>query len=96
MTCEITNVTDSAWDCIFVGYTDTITELQLGLLLSCMVAMPLYAKYEDPVVAAVGLALVSGPMFVVLPTFVQGVAWVVLFLALTVAIFTVMYRTVLT
>ncbi len=96
MTCEIVNVTDTAWDCMFDGYLDTSTELQLGLMVSLMVAVPLYAKYEDPVMPAVGLALVAGVMWPVLPSFAKGVAWVILFAALTLAVFTIMYRTVLT
>ena len=96
MTCAITNVTDTPFNCLFDGYLDVTTELQLGLMVSLMVAVPLYAKYEDPIMPAVGLALVGGIMWPVLPTFAKGVAWVVLFAALAVGVFTVMYRTVLT
>ena len=60
MTCEIVNVTDTPFNCLFDGYLDVNTELQLGLMVSLMVAVPLYAKYEDPVIPAVGLLLVGG------------------------------------
>jgi hypothetical protein len=66
--------------------------MQLGMLLAFMVAAPLYAKYEDPVMAAVGLTLVGGVLFATLPAFLQGVAWVVVFSGLTVAVFTTGYR----
>lgn len=96
MTCEITNVTAKPFNCLFDGYLDVTTELQLGLMVSLMVAVPLYAKYEDPVIPAVGLLMVGGAMWPVLPAFAKGVAWVIIFAAIAVAVFTAMYRTVLT
>ena len=95
MTCDIVNVTDNTFNCMFDGYLDVTGELQLGMLLSVMVAAPLYAKYEDPVVPAVALTLIGGAMFPALPGFLRGVAWVVVFAGLTMGMFTVIYRTMI-
>lgn len=96
MTCDAYNLTDTPYNCLFDGYLDQMTELQLGLVMSLMIAMPLYAKYEDPAIPAIGLGLVAGVAWPFIPAFAQGIVWVIFFAALTLAVFAVMYRVVLT
>lgn len=96
MTCEPSELFNTTFNCLFDGYLDVTTEAQLGMLVSVMFVVPLYAKYEDPIVPAVALALLAGAAFPVLPPQLAGVAWVILFIGLTIGVFAVMYRVVLT
>lgn len=98
MTCDPVYWANETHRCVMDGYLGIpgVGELQLGMIGGVMIAAPLYIKYEDPIPPAVGLALAAGVLFPILPGQLAGVAWVILFLGLTMGVFTVMYRTVLT
>lgn len=98
MTCDITQWANESHRCVMDGYLGTpgMGELQVGMIGAVMIAGPLYLKYEDPILPAVALALTAGVLFPILPGNLAGVAWVILFMGLTMGVFTVMYRTVLT
>lgn len=98
MTCDPTLWANETHRCVMDGYLGTpgMGELQIGLVGAVMIAAPLYIKYEDPIVPAVGLALGAAILFPILPGEIAGIAWVILFMGLTMGVFTAMYRTVLT
>lgn len=94
--CEPELLVNETHQCAIDTFTGPISEPQLGLFITVMVVVPLYVKYEDPVVPAVALALTAGILFPLLPGTMKGIAWVVMFAALTVGVFAAVYRTMLT
>lgn len=75
------------------GYTDTpMTELQVGLLLTVIIGLPLYAKFEDPIPVGVIVSLVGGLLFPSLSGQMQVIAWVVVFVGLAVGVFGAAYK----
>jgi len=97
-TCDPAFWVNETHRCVMDGYLSVpgVNELQLGMLGGVMIAAPLYIKYEDPIPPAIGLVLVGGTLFAILPGRLAAVAWVIVFLGLTMGIFTAMYRSVLT
>lgn len=93
MACKPIDWFDSPHRCIMDGWLDQASELQFGLMLAIVVAVPLYIKYEDPVPPAIGLLVTAGVLFPILPGQVAGIAWVVLFFAIVVSVFGAIYKT---
>ena len=93
MPCSPYNFVDTPHQCIMDGWLDQATELQFALMLSIVIAVPLYIKYEDPVPSAIGLLIVAAILFPILPGQAAGIAWIVLFFAIVVSVFSAIYKT---
>lgn len=93
MPCNPIDWVDGPHRCIMDGWLDQASELQFALMLSIVVAVPLYVKYEDPVPSAIGLLIVSAILFPILPGQAAGIAWLVLFFAIVVSVFSAIYKT---
>lgn len=91
--CKATELANRSHECVNQSYTaGPLGELQVGLLLTVIIGVPLYVKFEDPVPVGTIIALVGGMLISALPGQVQQIAWVILFAGLTTAVFGAAYR----
>lgn len=72
---------------LFDPAIDSVGEGVFAMFICGIVILPLYARTEDPTLPAITLALFSGMAIPVLPGMLVGVAWGVLWIASTVALF---------
>lgn len=90
--CDPSSWITSPHACTLDNWMTQVSELQFGMMIAIMVAVPLYVKYEDPIPPAMGLLLVAGFLWAALPGAVANIAWVVLFFAIATAVFTIFYK----
>lgn len=91
-TCDLLFWANETHTCLYAGYREAFTELQIGMLIFAFVAGPIFNKTRDTVATGAIVALLAGALFPILPGNVAGAAWVVVFLALGATVFGAIYR----
>jgi hypothetical protein len=72
---------------LFAPGVSTVGEGVFAMFLCGIVIIPLWARTEDPTLPAITLAMFSGMAIPLLPGMLLGVAWGVLWISGTVALF---------
>lgn len=81
--------------CVFDTWTDTVPEAAFGMFVVGIVFLPLYARTRDPILPTVVLMLLSTFFFAILPGALASIAYTTMFFAFAIALFVLLYRTVL-